>query len=234
MRHIAELEFAKVDLAIGPGSPHVRLDEVGDDPAAVIQKVRQGPTIGFAAITLRVPGRLPTEGEIRSTAHLAQQLAAPVLVLEAAPSGSSIAQEVERLTALERIISLSGAILTLTTKTGTLTEDPNIAVELCTSVSGIGLTLDPSHFICGPHQGKPFDAVYPFVRHAHLRDTGRRMDQLQVKVGRGEIEYGRVVNSLQRYEFKGALAVAIEDQPPTDMDVEAEVRKLRLLLESLI
>ena len=64
--------------------------------------------------------------------------------------------------------------------------------------------------------------------------SDRRMDQLQVKVGRGEIEYGRIVTSLQRYQYAGSLAVEIEDAIPGDLEVETEVRKLGLLLESLL
>ena len=235
LRHIAELEFTRIDLAVCETESHLQPSDVVKESSAIVQRIRQGPTIGFAAVTLRTSATDEAlQQELDAVAHLAKQLAAPVLVIDAAPATTPMALEVERLTQLERIASLHGAVLTVTTRTNTLTEDPAVAIELCEKVSGLGLTLDPSHFICGPHRGRPFDGVYPFVRHVHLRDTGRGKDQLQVKVGRGEVEYGRVVTSLERYEFNGSLTVAIEEGLSGDLDAEAEVRKLRLLLESLI
>src|SRR5208283_2679951 len=110
---------------------------------------------------------------------------------------------------------------------------PTMAVELCNRVPGLGLTLDPSHYIAGPNQGKNFDIVYPFVRHVRLRDTGRTMDQFQVRVGQGEIEYGRIVAHLTRFNYDRGLSVDIRDVPDNPVAMSPEVRKLKYLLESL-
>ena len=118
--------------------------------------------------------------------------------------------------------------------TGTLTEYPDAAVELCKRVPGLGLTLDPSHFIAGPNQGKCYDQVFPYVRHVHLRDTGRGPDQFQVRVGQGEIEYGRLVAHLTRLSYNRLLTVEICDIPDAPFAMDAEVRKLKFLLESLV
>jgi sugar phosphate isomerase/epimerase len=235
LRRIAELEFSKVDLGVAEASPHVTPQMILQDPGLVVRRIRQAPTIAFAAITARISGSADeTAAKLDAICHFASQLAAPIVVVEAAPTGTPLELEANRLTNLLRTATLHGTVLTVTTKTGTVTEDPAAAVALCEAVAGLRLTLDPSHFICGPHQGKSFDQVYPYVRHLHLRDTGRRLDQLQVQVGRGDIEYGKIVASLRRFDFRGALTVAIEDTSETDLDVEAEVRKLRLLLESLL
>src|SRR5204862_794296 len=127
-----------------------------------------------------------------------------------------------------------GLLLTLATLTGTLTEDPDLAVTLCERVPGLGLTLDPSHYIAGPLQGQSFDQVYPYVRHVHLRDTGRGPNQMQVHVGQGEVEYGRIVAQLLRHNYDRLLTVAIHDIPDAPFAMDAEVRKLKYLLESLV
>lgn len=235
LRHIAIMEFPKVDLAVGFAGAHLSRDQVVNDPAAILHAIRQAPTIGFAALTTRLVGTdLDAQAaQLDAVAHLAKQLAAPVVVIDSVAASVPDA-EIERLTRLERVASLHGTVLTVTTKTGTLTENPDVAVRLCEAVAGLGLTLDPTHYLCGPHQGKPFDQVFPFVRHVHLRDSGRRMDQYQVKVGRGEVEYGKVVTSLKRFDYRGALAVAVEDALIEEGEAESEVRKLQLLLESLI
>lgn len=235
LRHIAELEFSRIDLAIAPDSPHVTPTEVVEDPGAIIERIRQGPSLSVTALTAKLDRQgLEPLAQLEAMAHLAKQLMAPLVVVEAAPSGTPIDQEAARLTIWERTAAEHGVVLALTTKTSSLTEDPDVCVELCQRVPGLGICLDPSHFLVGLKQGRSYDQVLPFVRHAHLRDSGRRLDQIQVKVGRGEIEYGKIVNSLGRFDFKGALVVSIEDRIAVDMDVEAEVRKLRLLLESLI
>src|SRR5205823_3532904 len=110
--------------------------------------------------------------------------------------------------------------------------DPDAAAALCERVPGLGLALDPSHYIAGPNQGKNFDHVYPFVRHVRLRDTGRGADQFQVRVGQGEVEYGRIVSQLSRYHYDRLLTVDVRDVPDAPFAMEAEVRKLKYLLES--
>ena len=69
------------------------------------------------------------------------------------------------------------------------------------------MTLDPSHFIAGSNQGKNFYHVLPYVRHVHLRDTGRGPNQFQVRVGQGEVEYGRIVSQLARCNYDRLLSV---------------------------
>jgi hypothetical protein len=63
-----------------------------------------------------------------------------------------------------------------------------------------------------------------------LRDTSKK--QLQVRVGQGEVEYGRLISQLRKFKYKRALCVNITEMP--EVDHPGELRKLRLLLESLI
>src|SRR5581483_6614361 len=127
-----------------------------------------------------------------------------------------------------------GIQLTVTTHTGTLTEDPDTAVLLCQRVPGLGLTLRPSHYIAGPHQGKSHDQVFPYVRHVHSRDTGRGPNQLQVRVGQGEIEYGRIITQLSRQNYDRILTVDIHDSPEVPVPMDPEGRKLKYLLEGMV
>jgi sugar phosphate isomerase/epimerase len=96
------------------------------------------------------------------------------------------------------------------------------------------LTLDPSHYHFGPHGPANYDLLYPFVRHVRLRDTGNSPDQFQVRVGQGEIEYGRIISLLARVHYDRALAVDIRDIADCPFPVEPEVRKLKYLLDSLV
>ena len=101
---------------------------------------------------------------------------------------------------------------------------------MCDNVKGLGITLDPSHYICGPHRGDSYDQVFPHVYHVRLRDTSK--DQLQVRIGQGLIEYGKLISQLGRVRYDRALSVDIV--PVEGVDQFAEMRKMRLLLESLL
>ena len=127
-----------------------------------------------------------------------------------------------------------GLVLALLTHAETLTADPQVAVELCQAVPGLELTLDPSHFLQGPNPNVDYDIVFPYVQNVHLRDTGLAPGEFQVRVGQGQIEYARVVTQLQRYGYNRSLTVAIIDRPDNPFEREVEIRKLKLLLETLI
>ena len=111
-----------------------------------------------------------------------------------------------------------------------MTENPDTAAVLCDHVKGLGISLDPSHYVYGPHAGVNYQPVMKHVYHVRLRDTTK--DQLQVCIGQGEIEYGRLVNQLNKVRYDRALCVDLQAMP--DVDQHTEMRKMRLLLESLL
>jgi sugar phosphate isomerase/epimerase len=236
LRTIAELEFSKLDVALHEQGPHLRPSEVAADVGMAAQRLRIGPSLTPAAFSLEIEADTPAEyhRQLRAVCRLARLSTVSVLTVPAASTGSGLDAEVQRLSHLLKITAAEGLVLTVATRIGTLTENPDTAVELCERVPGLGLTLDPSHYLCGPHQGRSFDHVYPYVRHVHLRDTGRSPDQFQVRVGQGEVEYGRIIAQLSRYHYDRLLTVAIHDIPDSAFAMEPEVRKLKYLLESLV
>jgi sugar phosphate isomerase/epimerase len=68
----------------------------------------------------------------------------------------------------------------------------------------------------------------------HLRDTGRTLEKMQVKIGQGEVEYGRILAQLERQRYDRLLTVELIDVPELPFCMETEVRKLKFLLESLL
>lgn len=144
--------------------------------------------------------------------------------------GTPFNEEVERLQRLVECAEAEGVRVAMKSQIGRLSEDPDTVKVLCDNVKGLGLTLDPSHYHCGPHSAKSLDKIMEYVFHVHLRDS--RKDQLQVRVGQGEIEYGRVVTQLSKAGYSHALSIQMD--PTSDYDQRGELRKLRLLLETLI
>ena len=236
LRHMAELEFDKIELAIVEGSTHLRPSVVAENLEAAMQQLRQGPSLTPAAITLGFGEAEPDSPAVRkrfeAMCRLAKPLTVAVLTIPAAPLGTPVDDEVKRLTALSSLAMREGLVLAVETNAQTLTADPAAAAALCEIVPGLGLTLDPSHFIQGGY--KEWDAVYPFVQNVHLRDTGKGPGEFQVRIGQGEIDYSRVVSQLERHGYDRGLTVSILDRYENTFDVEVEVRKLKLLLESLL
>ena len=69
-----------------------------------------------------------------------------------------------------------------------------------------------------------------YVQHVHLRDSTKQ--KLYVRVGQGEVDYGKLIQQLARVNYDRALSVHM---PPLEgFDHRAEMRKIRLLLESLL
>lgn len=236
LRVIGELEFSKVDVAIHENGPHLRPSEVKKDIGLAAHQIRIGPSLTPAAFSVEITATNPREHDeqLRAICHLARLSSVAVMSIPASPAGTGLDAEIKRLGRLARLTHEEGIVLTVETRAGTVTETPEAAVELCERIPALGLTLDPSHYISGPHQGKNYDAVFPYVRHVHLRDSGRAPGQFQVRVGQGEVEYGRIISQLSRHQYNRLLTVQIYDVPDAPYAMDQEVRKLKYLLESLV
>jgi sugar phosphate isomerase/epimerase len=235
LRLIGELRFNKFDAAIHEHGRQLRPSEVAADVGAAAARLRYGPGLAPVAFSVSFDAE---EAELvrqfQAVCRLARISAVPLLTLAPAPLATPREAEVQRLRRLVALAEAEGILLTVATLIGTHTQTPAEAVALCEQVPGLGLTLDPSHYTAGPHQGKNFDTVFPYVRHVHLRDTGRGPNQFQVRVGQGEVEYGRIVAHLSRLRYQRVLTVDIRDIPDSPFAMEPEVRKLKYLLESLL
>jgi sugar phosphate isomerase/epimerase len=235
LRTIRELRFTKADLAIHAEGPHLTPAEVAADVGRVAQRLKAG-NLPLAAIHLDTGSADPSDcrAQLRAVARLARVSATPLLTVPVAAVGADFDAEVDRLREWVKIVASEGVMLTAETHSATLTADPIGASELCRRISGLSLTLDPSHYQVGPHGPVNHDALYPLVRHVRLRDSGCTPEQFQLRVGQGEIEYGRLVTLLERCGYERSLTVDIRDIAESPFPVEPEVRKLKYLLDSLV
>lgn len=228
---LVDLEFTAVELPLhAQGISWVHPAQVLTDPEGAFDICRDTRRLTVAAFSVE-----PTEGkqyydEFAACAKLAKALKVVVLVVPAAELGTPFNAEIERLRELVRIASFEGCLVAMKTQIGCMTEDPDTAVVLCDNVKGLGLALDPSHYIAGPRQGRDFSKVIPYTYHVHLRDSTKH--QLHVRVGKGEVDYGKLISQLEQVGYDRALTVHMP--PIEDHDHRAELRKIRLLLESLL
>ncbi|MGL6195544.1 MAG: sugar phosphate isomerase/epimerase family protein [Thermoguttaceae bacterium] len=144
--------------------------------------------------------------------------------------GTPFNAEVERLKKLVNIGVRDGAHVSLVTMLDTLTENPDTLGSLCKTVNGLTVCLDPTHFIYSCPKPKEYDPIIEYITHVRLRDSTK--DMFQVQIGQGIVEYGKLVIQLNKVGYRRALCVDLAVLP--NLDPIAELRKMRLLLESLL
>lgn len=237
LQSIGEMGFNKVDVSLVEGGPHLSPSDVVADPSRAVQVLKSWSGVTVAAFHVELAPDMQSmdaDQQLRAICRLARALAVSLVSIPAGTVDCDLEKEIERLTRLVRLSDTEGITCSVETRTGTLTETPSKTLELCKRVPGLGVALDPSHYVAGPFHSQEFDELYPFVKHVRLRDTGKNMDKFQVRVGQGEIEYGRIVNQLTRCRYNRTLSVDIRDCPDLGFPMQPEVRKLKYLLESLI
>ncbi len=224
-----DLEFDKIELWMDETQSQLKVSEVVGDPERFCIRFREATRLTPVALCLDSD---ITPEAFQVLTRVAKQLKVAQITLPASRLGTPFNSEIDRLREFVKIASQDGVLVSLKTKIGHLSEDPDTAIELCESARGIGLTLDPSYFLCGPHQGGLYDQVFPYVYHVHLRDSNP--DQIQVPVGLGQIDYSRIISQLERVKYNRALSVEILPELGDPAARSVELRKLRLLLESLL
>lgn len=226
---ISDLEFDRIEIWFDEGGKHLDVAAVAEDPDAFAAKLRETSRLTPVAFFLGCDISPETLSGLTEAAKL---LRVAQITVPASPLGTPFNTEVDRLRSFVTVGGADGIRVSIKTEQGTLSEDPHTAVELCQAVRGLGLTLDPSHYLCGPRAGQSFDQVYPHVYHVHLRDTTPK--ELQVPVGLGEVDYSRLIAQLERENYRLALSVDMDTSNMTEDERALEMRKLRMLLDSLL
>ena len=231
---LVHLQFTAVELPILKEGKFLTPADVHADLQEAVLRCRETHRLDICALLVDL-GEANDEAynQFHSICKLAKALKVHTITVPSAELGTPFNEEVEHLGRLVAIAGMEGIRVSIKNETGRISQDPDTLKLLCNHVDGLGITLDPSHFVYGPHGGVDYDPLLKFVYHTHLRDT--RKDELQVRVGQGEIEYGRLVSQLQREGYDRALCVDIYPVEGEDAEQHAgELRKLRLLLESLL
>jgi sugar phosphate isomerase/epimerase len=226
---LVDLEFDKVEIWMDESGSHLRVSEVAGDPEAFVARYRETtrmPPVAFTSahdLDLRA---------LQGLTKAAKQLRVTQITIPASPLGTPFNAEIERLRELAQTARQDGVRLSIRTESGKLTEDAHTAVELCGAVPGLGLSLDPSFFLRRPTSERAMDLVLDQTFHVHLRDSTPQ--DLQVQVGLGQVDYSKLVVQLRRIGYDRALSIEFL---PELMDISQrplELRKMRMLLESLL
>lgn len=226
-----DLEYTSIEVAMKEHVDQLKPSQVFQDLETAFNLCRRTHRLEIVGFDIEIDA----DGEayyqqFSAICALAKATKVVQLTVPSGELGTPFNEEVEKLRKLVALAETQGVRVSIKSQVGRLSEDPDTVAVLCDNVKGLGLTLDPSHYIVGPHGGKSIDKLMKYVFHVHLRDTSR--DALQVRVGQGEIDYGKLVSQLRQQDYNRALSVHMHELP--EIDHQGELRKLRLLLESLL
>jgi sugar phosphate isomerase/epimerase len=231
LERLADLEYTSVELAMFEDADQFKPTQIAADIDAAAAICRNTRRLDVVAFDVRITAQGAEHYELfTAICRLAKTAKVVTLTVPSAELGTPFNEEVEHLRRLVDIATLHGVRVGMKSQIGRLSEDPDTVAVLCDNAKGLGLTLDPSAYIFGPCQGRNIDKLMKYVYHTHLRDTNKKA--FQVRVGQGDIEYGRLISQLEKVRYNRALSVNIVEQE--GVDHVGELRKLRLLLESLL
>jgi len=226
---LQDLGFDKVELWVNDEFEQLKVADIVNDIDAAVAEFREASRLSPVAVFLEQEVELDDFAKIVT---FARQLRVAQLTIEASPLGTPFNTEIDRLRERNAICHKDGVRLSILTKSNLLTQDPHTAVELCQSVKGLGITLDPTYYTCTPRGEIDFDVVYPHVLHCQLRDTSHT--ELQVPAGLGEVDYNRITSILRQEKYERSLSIDLLPKTLSGEERLLELRKLRLLLESML
>jgi sugar phosphate isomerase/epimerase len=231
MERLVDLEFSGIEIVVseeeGQLKPSDILSNFDQAVRQCLQSRRISPVAFFFDVDLESSQYLDY---FSACCKLAKATKVVTVCIRSSELGTPFNEEVERLRKMVDIGLSEGIVVGVITERYRMTEDPDTVGVLCKSVEGLGVAIDPSHFVYQRPEPRDYDALLPRVCHVRLRDSTR--DNLQVQIGQGIVEYGRLVIQLGKSGYKRALCIDI--LPRDSIDQNAELRKMRLLLESLL
>jgi sugar phosphate isomerase/epimerase len=228
---LQDLEYSAVEIAIRETGNQLRPTDVLRDEVRAIGICRDTHRLDITGYEVDIAANGEKHYELfAACCRLAKATKVASITVPSGEHGTPFNEEVEHLRKLVAIATFESARVSIRSQIGRLSEDPDTVVVLCDNVKGLGVTFDPSHYHCGPHSGRNLEKLMRYTFNVHLRDS--RREKLQTRVGQGEIDYGKLISMLQKVGYDRSLTVHMVRL--ADVDHEAEMRKLRLLLESLL
>lgn len=228
-RQINDLEYDMVEIHLDENIPGLEVVNFTQSTDQFLLQMRESTRL--TPVSFDLATHVP-EDVFTKLCKIAKLNKMMQITLPSSPLGTPYNEEVDRLKMYILVASRDGIRISIRTTTGCLTEDPRTAVELCQNIKGLGLTLDPSHYTTRSPGPMDFDIVYPYVYHVHLRDSSAT--ELQVPVGLGEVDYNKIIASLRKEEYNRVLSIDLSKGKMNDAERGLEMRKMRMLIDSLL
>lgn len=225
---ITDLEFDRVEIWLDENGS-LKPSFVTANADEFMARMRDRTRLSPIALTLAHDVDEPT---FQALCRIAKSLRISQIVVPSSPLGTPFNLEIDRLRSLMATGTSNGIRVAIKTQAGRLTGDAHTAVELCQAVDKLGLAFDPSYFLDPKVVETVMELVTPHTLHVHLRDSTAA--QLQVQVGLGEVDYSKLIGLLERYKYARALSIELLPGMTEAEQRPLELRKLRMLLESLL
>lgn len=225
---IRDLEFDRVEIWMDE-SGALKPSQLAADPDEFLRRLREQTRLSPIAFSF---AHDIDEATFKSICKVAKALRVTQFIVPSSPLGTPFNLEIDRLKSLVAIASADGIRVAIKTQAGHLSGDAYTAVELCQAVDKLGISFDPSYFLDPKSADNVMQMVAPHTLHVHLRDSTAQ--QVQVQVGLGEIDYSTLIEHLERFHYARALSIEILPEHMELQQRPLELRKLRMLLESLL
>jgi sugar phosphate isomerase/epimerase len=230
---LAHLEFSHIELDLHENGGHIKPSEVLQNLQWAYDTVNATRRLTVVALNLDIEA----EGEayydtFKACCELAKFSKIVTLTVTSGEHGTPFNEEVERYKRLVQIADRHGVRVSMRSQVGHLSADPDTVSVICGHVKGLGLALDPSHYHLGHPSPLNYEKLLEYVHHVYLRDS--TTDKLQVRVGQGVVDTGRLIQLLRKVNYNRSLCVDIRPADDPEIDHDGELRKMRLLLESLL
>ena len=229
---LVDLEYTNTELVIGEHGT-VQPSQVADQHDTIVQLRRVSRRIVPVAVFFDVEPESPEYIEqFTAACRLAKDCKIAVITIHAAVPGTPFNEEIDRLRNLVKVGMQYGCVVGIATEAGHISETPETVGSLCKNVKGLGVTLDPSHFIYNLPKPRDYESILPYVCHVRLRDTTQK--QFQTRIGQGVVDFGKLVVHLNKVNYKRSLCVDLDLSSLPNVEQDAELRKMRLLLECVL
>jgi sugar phosphate isomerase/epimerase len=227
---LSDLEFSRAEISVGQDGL-VTPKNISENFDFYVHTCRYSRRISPVGIFYEAdPATENYYEDFKILCNFAKAIKVVVMTVRSSVLGTPYNEEVERLRELVRFAMNHGVLVGLLTESSRITDTPSTVGSLCKSVKGLGVTLDPSHYIFNQPKPKDYDNILEQVCHVRLRDT--TPTQFQVRIGQGVLEFGRLVIQLNKVAYRRALCIDLAELP--NVDPMSELRKMRLLVESLL
>jgi sugar phosphate isomerase/epimerase len=227
---VIDLEYSAIELDLHENG-HVPPSKLHADLAwglAACQDVLRLELVGYS-IDIRAEGSAYF-AQFESCCKVAKATKVVTVSVPSSPLGTPFNEEVERLQKLVEIAKSYGVRVAVKGQLGSLTEDPDTVKVMCEHIAGLGFSFDPSQYLCGPYANRDLEHLMKFVFQVHLRDSTEK--KLQVRIGQGVIDYGKLITQLRKVHYSQALCAHFP--PVAGVDHDSEMRTFRMLIESLL
>lgn len=225
---ITDLEYDKVEFYLDEHGS-LKPSELARSPEDFYAQFREKSRLSPIAFTLAHEVEM---AEFAVFCKLSKMMRITQINVPSSIVGTPFNSEIDRLKSLVKAALMEGVRVAIRTESGRLSGDAHTAVELCQAVGGLGLAFDPSYFLGEEKFEATLELLADHSSHIFLRDSTR--ERIQVQVGLGEVDYGRLISHLEKHRYDRALSVELLPDGMEKDQRTLELRKLRMLVDSLL